>query len=153
MSANFDMLTNVKADLEGAITDVEVFDADLDPNHVLPRNRKWSVRVKWQISGLCAPGLGGDWQIRVNLESMGKGFEGTLKTESVPVNSVAPALTLNYEKTVALPSPDTIADFIAGTYRLVIIITHTNTGGGVTKRTRMAGFYEGHLLEFTDADV
>ncbi len=153
MSANFDTLTNVKADLEGEILDVDVLDADLDPNHVLPRNREWRVRVKWQIKGLCAPGLGGDWQIRVNLESMGKGFEGTVKQENVPVNSVAPALTLNYDKTVALPRPDSFADFIAGTYKLVIIITHTNTGGGVTKRTRMAGFYEGYLLEFTDFDV
>ena len=153
MSANFDTLTNVKADLEGEILDVDVFDADLDPNHVLPRNREWKVRVKWQIKGLCAPGLGGDWQIRVNLESMGTGFEGTVKQDSLSVNSVPPALTLNYEKTITLPRPDSNPLIIAGTYKLVVIITHTNTGGGVTKRTRMAGFYEGHLIEFVDFDV
>ena len=153
MSANFDTLTNVKADLEGAITDVEVYDADLDPNHVLPRNREWKVQVKWFVKGLCAPGLGGDWHVRVNLESMGKGFEGTVKQQTVSVNSIPPALALNYDETITLPRPDSIADFIAGTYKLIIIITHTNTGGGVTKRTRMAGFYESYLLEFTDFDL
>jgi len=153
MSANFDTLTNVATDLEGKITDVDVFDFDLDPNHVLPRDKEWSVRVKWQVSGLCAPGLGGEWQIRVNLESMGGGFEGTIKRDTLAVNSVPPALNLNYDKTIKLPRPDSISRFIAGTYKLVVIITHTNTGGGVTKQTRMAGFYEGHLLEFTDSDV
>jgi hypothetical protein len=153
MSANFDTLTNVTTDLEGEILSVEALDADLDPNHVLPRNREWNVRVKWQIKGLCAPGLGGDWHVRVNLESIGKGFEGMVKEQIVPVNSVAPALTLNYDTTIKLPRPDSISDFIAGAYKLVVIITHTNTGGGVTKQTRMAGFYEGYLLEFTDFNV
>jgi hypothetical protein len=153
MSANFDTLTNVTTDLEGAITDVQVYDADLDPNHVLPRSREWKVQVKWFVKGLCAPGLGGDWHIRVNLESMGGGFEGTVKNQTVSVNSVAPALTLNYDETIDLPRPDSIAGFAAGTYKLIVIITHTNTGGGVTKRTRMAGFYESYLLEFTDFDL
>jgi hypothetical protein len=153
MSTNFDTLTNVKADLEGAITDVDVYDADMDPNHVLPRNREWKVRVKWYVKGLCAPGLGGDWHVRINLESMGKGFEGTVKEEIVSVNSIPPALTLNYDETVALPRPDSISGLSAGAYKLIVIITHTNTGGGVTKRTRMAGFYESYLLEFTDFDL
>jgi len=60
MSTNFDTLTNVTTDLEGAITNVEVYDVDMDPNHVLPRNRDWYVGVKWQVKGLCAPGLDGD---------------------------------------------------------------------------------------------
>jgi hypothetical protein len=153
MSENFDTLTNVVADLEGKITDVEALDFDLDPNHVLPRDKEWRVRVQWTVSGLCAVGLGGEWQIRVNLESMGNGFEGTLKTDTLSVNSVPPSQLLNYDKTIILPRPDSITDFVAGTYKLVVIITHTNTGGGVTKRTRMAGFYEGHLLEFIDSDV
>ena len=153
MSTNFDTLTNVKADLEGAITDVDVYDADMDPNHVLPRNREWKVRVKWYVKGLCAPGLGGDWHVRINLESMGRGFEGTVKEEIVSVNSIPPALTLNYDETIALPRPDSIVGFGAGAYKLIVIITHTNTGGGVTKRTRMAGFYESYLLEFTDFDL
>jgi hypothetical protein len=153
MSVNFDTLTNVTTDLEGAILSVEALDADLDPNHVLPRNREWNVRVKWQIKGLCAPGIGGDWHVRVNLESIGTGFEGTVKQQTVPVNSVAPALTRDYDETIKLPRPDSISGFIAGAYKLVIVITHTNTGGGVTKQTRMAGFYEGYLLEFTDFDV
>jgi hypothetical protein len=153
MSTNFDTLTNVKADLEGAITAVEPFDEDMDPNHVLSRDREWQIRVKWQVSGLVAPGLGGEWQILVNLESMGEGYEGTLKTESVAVNSVAPSRTLQYEKTITLPKPNTVPNMIAGAYKLVIIITHSNAGGGVTKQTRMAGFYEGRLLEFIDYDL
>jgi hypothetical protein len=153
MSTNFDTLTNVATDLEGAITDVQVYDADMDPNHVLPRNREWYVGVKWQVQGLCAPGLGGDWHIRVNLESMGGGFEGTVKEQIVSVNSIPPALALNYAETIALPRPDSVTNLDAGAYKLIVIITHTNTGGGVTKRTRMAGFYESYLLEFTDFDL
>jgi hypothetical protein len=153
MSTNFDTLTNVATDLEGKISDVDVYDEDMDPNHVLPRKKEWKVRVKWQIKGLCAPGIGGDWHVRVNLESMGGGFEGTVKQQTVPVGSVAPALTRNYDETITLPRPDSISGFSAGAYKLIVIITHTNTGGGLTKRTRMTGFYESYLLEFDDFDV
>jgi len=84
---------------------------------------------------------------------MGGGFEGTVKEQTVSVNSIPPALTLDYTETIALPRPDSIGGFDAGAYKLIVIITHTNTGGGVTKRTRMAGFYESYLLEFTDFDL
>ena len=152
-NTSFDTLTNVAADLNGQITEVEILDSDMDPNHVLSRDRAWSVKVKWQIGGLCAPGIGGDWQIRVNLESMGAGFEGTVKEESLPVNSAAPARTRLYEKVINLPRPADVPNLRAGTYKPVIVITHTYTGAGVTKRTRMAGFYEGYILDFVDADV
>lgn len=151
--SNFDTLTDVAKDLSGEILDVAVYDQDMDPNHVLQDNLEWYIRIKWQVSGLCAPGLGGDWNIRVNLESMGTGFEGTLKTQVVPVSDVAPAATRIYETTIKLPKAESIPGLIAGTYKLVLVITHTNTGGGVTKRTRMAGFYEGPLLDFSDTQV
>lgn len=152
-TTNFDTLTNVAADLNGQINSVDVLDGDMDPNHVLPRNAAWSVKVNWQISGLCAPGIGGDWKVRVNLESMGAGYEGTLKEQTVPVNTVVPATTRIYDTTITLPVPNDTPGLLAGTYKLIVIITHTNTGGGVTKRTRMAGFFESYMLEFIDADV
>ena len=152
-TTNFDTLTNVANDLNGQINTVDVFDGDMDPNHVLSRNAVWSVKVNWQISGLCAPGIGGDWKVRVNLESMGAGFEGTLKEQTVPVSNIAPAATRVYETTVNLQRPSDVSGFIAGAYKLIVIITHTNTGGGLTKRTRMAGFFESYMLEFIDADV
>lgn len=149
----FDALTDVAADLDGQITEFEVLDADLDPNRVLPLDSEWSVKVNWEISGLCAPGIGGDWVIRVNLESMGEGFEGLLAEEIEPVSNTAPAALRSYERTIALPAPNTFPDLVAGTYRIVVVIGHTNTGGGVTKRTRMAGFIDGELLDFSDAEV
>jgi len=152
-TTNFDTLTNVAADLNGLVNSVEILDADMDPNHVLDRKLPWSVRVKWQISGLCAPGIGGDWTIRVNLESLGAGFEGTLMTVTVPVSDAIPATVRHYDKTISLPKPIATPGLIAGTYKPVIIITHTNTGGGVSKRTRMAGFYEAYMVDFIDADV
>ena len=151
--SNFDTLTDVAKDLSGEILEVAVFDKDMDPNHVLQDNLEWYITVKWQVSGLCAPGLGGDWHIRVNLESMGEGFEGTLNTQIEPVNSAPIATIRKYETTINLPKPEEVDGLIAGTYKLVLIITHTNTGAGQTKRTRMAGFYEGPLLDFVDAEV
>ena len=151
--SNFDTLTDVAKDLSGEILEVAVFDKDMDPNHVLQDDLEWYVRIKWQVKGLVAPGLGGDWNIRVNLESMGKGFEGTIKDQNVPVSSAPIATTRTYETTISLPRGEDVPGLIAGTYKLVLIITHTNTGAGATKRTRMAGFYEGPLLDFVDPEV
>jgi hypothetical protein len=151
--SNFDTLTNVESDLSGEILEVAVTDADLDPNYVLQDDLEWKVRIKWQVKGLVAPGLGGDWNIRVNLESMGEGFEGTVKNEIVPVSEAPIALTRTYERTITAPKMNGFTGFVAGTYKLVLIITHTNTGAAVTKRTRMAGFYEGPLLDFVDPEV
>ena len=152
-SSSFDTLTNVVTDLSGEILEVTVLDPDLDPNHVLQNDQEWFVKVRWEVKGLVAPGLGGDWNIRVNLESMGEGFEGTLQKLIVPVSAVAPNLTRTYETTITMPKPETIPNLIPETYKLIVAITHTNTGGGITKRTRMAGFYEGPLLEFVDPEV
>jgi hypothetical protein len=150
--SNFDTLTDIAKDLSGEILEVEVYDADMDPNYVLQDNLEWNVRIKWQVSGLCAPGLGGDWHIRVILESMGAGFEGIVKEQAEPVSSAAPAATRTYDVTIKLPKPEDVP-LTDGTYKLVLVINHTNTGAGITKRTRMAGFYEGPLLEFVDAEV
>lgn len=151
--SNFDTLTNVEADLSGEILEVEVYDADMDPNHVLQDDIEWNVRIKWQVKGLVAPGLGGDWHIRVNLESMGEGFEGTAKEQIVPVSDAPIATTRTYETKITVPKIESFLDYVPGTYKLVLIITHTNTGAAVTKRTRMAGFYEGPLLDFVDPEV
>ena len=151
--SNFDTLTDIEKDLSGEILEVGIFDKDMDPNHVLQDDLEWYVKAKWQVKGLCAVGLGGDWHLRVNLESMGAGFEGTVKEQIEPVNSVIPSATRTYEATIKLPKPQDVPGLIDGTYKFVLIITHTNTGGGVTKRTRMAGFYEGPLLDFVDAEA
>jgi hypothetical protein len=151
--SNFDTLTNVETDLSGEILEVDVYDSDMDPNHVLQDSLEWYVRIKWQVKGLVAPGLGGDWNIRVNLESMGEGFEGTVKNEIVPVSTAPIATTRTYDATITLPKVENLPNFIAGTYKLVLVITHTNTGAAITKRTRMAGFYEGPLLDFVDPEV
>ena len=152
-NATFDTLTDVAADLSGEILEVTALDPDLDPNQVLQDDQEWSVKAKWQVSGLCAPGLGGDWKILVKLESIGEGFEGIAQTKDVPVSDVAPGATRTYETTITMPKPIDLPGFIAGTYKMVLVITHSNTGGGVTKRTRMAGFNDGPLLEFVDPEV
>ena len=152
-NATFDTLTDVAADLSGEILEVTVLDPDLDPNQVLQDDQEWSVKARWKVSGLCAPGLGGDWKLLVKLESIGEGFEGIAQTKIVPVSDVAPDATRTYETTITMPKPVDLPGFIAGTYKMVLVITHSNTGGGVTKRTRMAGFNDGPLLEFVDPEV
>ena len=57
--------------------DAEIIDSSNSPSNVIPRELPWSVRAKWHLKGALAPILTGDWRLRVSLESMGDGPEGT----------------------------------------------------------------------------
>ena len=134
--------TEPNMNLSGAITGLQVFDSGPTPSAVIRRSEAWSVQVNWAISGGGLPFIGGQWTVRVLLESIGIGFEGTVGSTTVPVSNPNGL----YTATISMPPPAT-AQPGAGVYKLVVLILHTNNG----VQTRMAGFQEGILLQFYDA--
>ena len=138
--------TEPNMNLNGVINSLQVFDSGPAPSAVIRRSEAWSVQVNWAISGGGLPFIGGQWTVRVLLESIGGGFEGTVGGASLLVNN--PAGT--YTATIAMPAaasapPGTQPN--AGVYKLAVLILHSNNG----VQTRMAGFQEGILLQFYDA--
>jgi hypothetical protein len=137
MSDTFD--TPNPATLSADITAVALLDNDGNPNRVIDTDTGFKVRVDWSISGSMVPLLGGDWQVRLLVESIGSGFEGQVGAATVPLDG-----STNYSTTIAVgpgvppppPGPDTV-------YKLVALISHTNFG----VKSEMAGFGEGPYFE------
>lgn len=140
MPINFDLYGLPPAFLDGNLT-AALIDSTGTPNRVLERNQPCSIKVDWSINGPVAPGLGGDWRIQVFMESMGPGPELSIGTTTVPLNSVPPAAVRNYTATLNIPGGTVPAD---GTYKLTLVLTHTNLG----VPDRMAGFVEGPVVQF-----
>ena len=130
--------------LSGTLNALQVFDSGPNPNTVIRRSEAWSVRLDWSITGGIAPALGGDWEVKVLLESMGGGFEGQIASAIIAVASAAPACNRNYTATLNIPGGTVPTD---GVYKLVVAILHRNLG----VPTRMAGFEEGPFVEFYTA--
>ncbi|HRF48615.1 MAG TPA: hypothetical protein PLC98_13395 [Anaerolineales bacterium] len=130
--------------LSGSLDLLQVFDSGPNPNTVIRRSEPWSVRLDWSISGGIAPALGGDWEVKVLLESMGGGFEGQIASTTVALATVAPAFNRAYTTTLNIAGGVVPTD---GVYKLVVAILHRNLG----VPTRMAGFEEGPFVEFYSA--
>jgi len=130
--------------LSGSLDLLQVFDSGPNPNTVIRRSEPWSVRLDWSIAGGIAPALGGDWEVKVLLESMGGGFEGQIASTTVALASVAPAFNRAYTTTLNIAGGVVPTD---GVYKLVVAILHRNLG----VPTRMAGFEEGPFVEFYSA--
>ncbi len=130
--------------LSGSLDLLQVFDSGPNPNTVIRRSEPWSVRLDWSISGGIAPALGGDWEVKALLESMGGGFEGQIASTTVALATVAPAFNRAYTTTLNIAGGVVPTD---GVYKLVVAILHRNLG----VPTRMAGFEEGPFVEFYSA--
>jgi hypothetical protein len=144
MSANFDTTALLKTDLDAEILSVVTNEFDKDPNRVLELGQPWEVTGEWRVWGLDATAIGGTWELKVFLESMGAGFEGQVGSATV---TVLPAADQTYKQLISITGanpPD------PALYKLVILIQHVNTLG---KKTRMAGFAEGPYLEFYNPDI
>lgn len=140
MPANFDLYGLPTSFLNGSLT-ATIIDPDGSPNLVLERTRSFSIKVDWTIQGIIAPGLGGDWQLRAFVESIGPGPEMAIGTANLPLSSVPPAPTRNYTTTMNVPANSVPQD---GTYKLTMVLTHTNMG----IPDHMAGFVEGPVIQF-----
>jgi hypothetical protein len=116
-----------------------------DPTTILTVGTPWAIHVKWSISGFVMPALGGTWQVRAFLESMGPGFEGQVPpgfTLPVPVTSVPiVAGSRTYDNVLAVPANPAIG---VGPYKLVVTLTHVNG----TVSTTLAAYIDGPILQF-----
>jgi hypothetical protein len=57
--------------------EAHIHDPSGTPTNVIPRELPWSVHCRWYLKGALASILTGDWHLRVTLESMGSGPEGS----------------------------------------------------------------------------
>ena len=133
--------TNVPALFTGAITSVAVSSPFPDSQLIIDRKDAWNITVNWNTSGFLAPAIGGNWQVRAFLESMGPGFEGQVG----PTVSVAAPGPLSKSATINVPAANTIGGLIAGAYKLVVTLTHVNPAP-----TGVAGYEESIVLQFVD---
>lgn len=135
--------------LTGRIGPIEVLDEDGTPNYVLELDRPWSMTIHWRMSSDApamhpADVLGGTWNVRQIVESMGVGPEQTIGSADVDFGPPPGA-------TAALCEWNHTFDFPVGTinvegvYKLITLITYRNAAG---HRRAMAGFQEGPLVTF-----
>lgn len=131
--------TNAPALFNGAITSVSVASPFPDSQLIIDVRDSWTVRVAWNTSGFLAPAIGGNWQVRAFLESMGGGFEGQVgPTVSVPATG-----GLNKVANIPVPPANSFPNMAAGAYKLVVTLTHTNPNP-----TGIAGYEEGTIVQF-----
>jgi hypothetical protein len=139
---NFDYPQGISGDLTTA-----VLDTDLTPNLVLDKGLAFFVRVSWTPTGPGVQTLGGNWTIKAYAESLGPGPElqigPSLTIPVVPIDGHA------YSESISVPANTLLAEGegappASGVYKLVVVVTHTNTLG---TRTEMAGFAEGPVFE------
>lgn len=130
--------TNFPTLFTGAITNVSVVSGFPDSGLIVDTKDAWSIRVDWNTSGSIATAIGGNWQLRAFLESMGGGFEGQIGP-TVNVSAAGPL-----SKTASIPvAPANTLGITAGAYKLVVTLTHLNPNP-----TGIAGYEEGKIVQF-----
>ncbi|MGH9844654.1 MAG: P-loop ATPase, Sll1717 family [Blastocatellia bacterium] len=113
------------------------------PVATLPVNTAWIVRMEWEVHGPLVSLLTGNWNINVYLESLGGGFEGSVGSVIVPVESGL--LFSGPQRTYQIDIPVPSGTPPAGVYKLVTTITHQVREG---EPSGIAGFQEGAILQF-----
>ena len=110
------------------------------PSTIIQTDDAWNIVVEWSIDGVAAPFLGGDWHVRVFVESIGPGFAGQVgPTVDVPLASQPPGPPRNYEATV-----NVAAGFLAeGTYKIVALLNYDVLGDP----QEMAAFHDGPIVQ------
>jgi hypothetical protein len=135
--------------IQGEIADPVVKDLDGTPNYVLELDRPCTVELEWQLESN-APGshpvdlIDGTWEVKVSVESIGKGMEDEIANANVPLaafTSSSPALR-TWQHTFNIAA-NTIKD--EAVYRIGTLITYRDPSGN---RRAMAGFSEGPLVTF-----
>jgi hypothetical protein len=113
------------------------------PANIIQTDDAWDVHVEWEIAGVAAPFLGGDWHVSVYVESIGPGPEMQLgTTTTVPLATAAPAASRTYSTKVTVPA----GTLPKGTYKLVALLNYSN--GGLPQE--MAGFDTGTIIQLYD---
>ncbi len=133
--------------LSASILSLSVLDPDVGtPNTIIETTDPWAIQVSWDIAGLIAGALGGEWTVRAFLETLEGGpFSGQVgPTEFIPLISQPPTSPRHYSATIHVPAGTPPA----GLYKLTVAITYDVVFGGVHFPQEMAGFVDGPMLQF-----
>jgi hypothetical protein len=145
---NFDPL--FPADLTGNFAGPQVVDMDGTQNRVLQIGAQFKVKLDWDLVGSGVSSVGGGWDIKVSLESMGEGPEGPiisdtkLYTDILTPPSTPTHLYWHTEYTIAdirTPMPG----IVPGVYKLVVLLLHKDSWN---HPDAMAAYSEGPTLAF-----
>jgi len=131
--------TNFPALFTGVINPVTINSPFPDSQLIVDMNQPWAINVSWNTSGFLASAIGGTWQVKAYLESIGQGFEGQVGA-TVPVAAVGP---LAKNAVINVPAPSTNPQMIEGAYKLVVTLTHLNPNP-----TGIAGYEESTIVQF-----
>ena len=128
--------------LFGDVDLLNVVDSGFASKLIIPRTQACEVKVKWHLDGLFAGSFGGNWKIKVGLESMGPGPEYSFSAPNVPLSAGAVVGTQrNYDATISIPG-NTVAE---NAYRLVATITYVEPGNTPGP---LAAYEEGPIVQF-----
>ena len=123
---------------------VSVIDNSSAPTTVLDSGEPFTVEVKWEVPSPTSDIIGGDFRVRLFVESVGPGPEMQIgATEFVP----AVPFQNNYDKTIivaggALPGEDVFPSS-SGVYKIVAVLQHRNGGSA----NEVSGFAESPLIQ------
>jgi hypothetical protein len=134
--------------LTGSGPSVVVLDPGGAPNTIIQRQDAFTIRTTFAVNQPGASLLGGQWQMRAYVESIGPGQEVQVGTAALAVSAGVPAVgpaRLEYTLNVIVPGNLLQAEDNndSGVYKIVVVITHQNFGGP----TVLAGFSEGPVIQ------
>jgi hypothetical protein len=111
------------------------------PSTIIQLEHPWEIRVDLELSGVAAPFLCGEFEVKAFAESIGPGPEKQVgQTQVVPLD-VAPPLPTprSYRTTIHVAA----GELSEGAYKLVTLITYKN--GGLP--LEMAAYVEGPIVQ------
>ena len=134
--------------LTGSGPAVQVLDPGGAPNTIIQRQDPFVIRTQFSINQPGASLLGGQWQLRAYVESIGPGQEVQVGTAALNVAAGVPAggpPRLEYTVNINVPGNTLSAEDAnnSGVYKIVVVVTHQNFGGP----TVLAGFSEGPVIQ------
>jgi hypothetical protein len=133
--------------LTGTVS-VEVEDHEgIAPAAIIQTEDAWLIHVKWEIDGVAAPYLGGDWHVSAYLDPIGvTDFRDQVGvTVDVSLGEAALARARSYSADIEVAG-DTVP---AGVYKLVTLVNYTH----LDVPCEMAAFAEGPILQFYSHDL
>lgn len=111
------------------------------PSTILQLEHPWIIEVHWTLSGVAAPFLCGEFEVKAFAESIGPGPEKQVgATQRVPLNVVLPLPTPRSYRTSIHVAAGELGE---GAYKLVTLITYKN--GGLPME--MAAYVEGPIVQ------
>ena len=113
----------IKAEVFEGLPSGDPTDPKLLPKYIISTDDAWQVKVDWTLSGILVPMIGGTWELKVHLETIGPGID---KTFPVPIAQIPLDGSNAYSKTLEFVK----GDVGKGEYDLVAVLTYKDLGGG-----------------------